>query len=289
MTRALFLLWKAIYHFRPAFIMPVANIGQIHQGTVRRMLVNYIRKAGCVHDSEHGGRAAADRALAVFQAHPYQFLGDNRVFVNGSPFLDNGQDPENVHRSAFEYNPARDRYEFSVRRPVLAGAAEIQVESVTAFHWTDPRYVPRPMVPPPPPLDITTTDFDGMTGIRLSGVHPMVTTQFTGCAFCMAEHGGHMYCAHVAPGGPNMAPRTDGPTLASRVIATHGAFVNANDTRVEVYGRLRGGPLRNPRGYDLGEGDANYMTIVGFPGGTSYNIFAQTTRNGQVAEVTQIF
>jgi hypothetical protein len=177
-----------------------------------------------------------------------------------------------------------------VQNPAENGAANIQVESVTAFHWTDRRYVPRPLVPPPPPLVIGATNFNQLTGIQLSGAHPMVTTQFTGCAFCMAEHGGSLYCAHVSPAGvPNMAPNTDGPTLARRVIAT-GAFANAGGTAPRVYGR-NVGSNPNPGGYDIGDGGGidTYMTIVGFPGGTSYQIYAQTTHTDAISDVRRIF
>jgi hypothetical protein len=119
----------------------------------------------------------------------------------------------------------------------------------------------------------------------------MVTTQFTGCAFCMAEDAGSMYCAHVSPAGvPNMAPNTDGPTLARRIMATNGAFANANNAVVRVFGR-NAGSAPNAAGYDLGTGGGatDYMTIVGFPGGTSYQIFSQTTRAARIANVRQIF
>jgi len=81
-----------------------------------------------------------------------------------------------------------------------------------------------------------------MTGIELSGNHIMVTTQFTGCAFCMAEHGGSLYCAHVSPAGVHgMTPNTDGLTLATRILGPGaGAFGNAGGVAVRVYGRGRG-------------------------------------------------
>ncbi len=287
MARALYLLWSAIRHNDPNFTLPAANISAINQATVERALRNYILKAGCVYERQHGGSGAATRALAVLRLNPLDFLRDNKVFVYGSSFLDAAQAPQNVLACKFEYNPHHDRYEFGVRQPAGNGAAAIQVESVTAFHWTDQRYIPRPLVPPPPPLNIATADFGQMTGIQLSGAEPMVTTQFTGCTFAMAEHGGSMYCAHIAPAGvPNMAPNTDGATLAPRVMAT-GAFANAGGVAVDVYGR-GAGTAPNDRGYNLEGGGPTYMTIVGFPAGGSYGIYAQTTRNGAIAEVRQV-
>ena len=291
MARALFLLWKAIKHNDNGFTMPFQTAAQINQATAERTLRNYIRKARCVYESVHGGHAGADHVLTqVFQGgQRREFLRHNKVIVAGSAFLDPGQAPENVLPCKFGYNPARDRYEFRVREAAGNGEFPIDVESVTAFHWTDQRYVPLPLLPPPPPYVIGTTNFGQLTGIRLSGAEIMVTTQFTGCSFCMAEHLGHMYCAHVSPYVLGMAPNTDGLTLATRVIAT-GAFANAGGAAPRVYGRNLGS-APNPGGYDIagGGGAGTYMTIVGFPGGTSYEIYSQTTRANAIRDARQIF
>jgi len=292
MARALFLLWKAMHHYDNGFTLPIQNIAQINQATAQRQLKNYIRKARCLYENLHGGIAGATHVLAKFTTNPLLFLRNNKVYVNGSGTLDQGQAPRNVLDCGFEYNPAFDRYEFWVGDLAWPqnGRVLIEVDSVTAFHWTDQRYVPRPIVNPQPLLAIGNTNFNQMTGIELSGIKKMVTTQFTGCAFCMAEHAGSMYCAHVSPAGvPNRQPDTNGPTLAAQIIAT-GAFANAGNTAPRVYGRTLG-TAPNPQGYDLGMGGGvdTYMTIVGFPGGTSYRIYAQTTRANAIADVRQIF
>ena len=164
------------------------------------------------------------------------------------------------------------------------GIAAINVESVTAFHWTNARYIA------PPPPNIGTANFANMTGIELSGANMMVTTQFTGCAFCMAEHNGSMYCAHVSPSVPSMANNITGNPLALRIIATNGAFANAGGTQVRVFGR-NVGSAPNPQGYDIGPGGGSdtYMTIVGFIGGTSYEIYSQTTKTNRIHAVRQIY
>jgi hypothetical protein len=291
MARALFLLWKAMHHYDSKFVVPLINASQINQATVDVMLTSYIRKARCLHDRLNGNNAGAAHVLAQFALNPLAFLSHNKVFIAGASFLDAGQAPQNILACKFEYSPHHDRYVFGVRQAVPAGGIGIQVDSVTAFHWTDQRYVRRPLIPTHPPPVIGATNFQNMSGIELSGLHPMVTTQFTGCAFCMAEDAGSMYCAHVSPAGvPKMAPNTDGPTLARRITATNGVFANANNAAVRVFGRNAGsGP--NAAGYNLGIGGGatDYMTIVGFPGGTSYQIFSQTTRAARIAAVRRIF
>src|SRR5207302_4951420 len=100
--------------------------------------------------------AGASHVLTtVFQPNPLAFLADNKIFIAGSSRIDPLQAPQNVQDCNFGYNPDRDRYEFRVDDPVNPGMARIQVESVAARHWTDQRYVPRPI--PSPPLAIATT------------------------------------------------------------------------------------------------------------------------------------
>jgi hypothetical protein len=197
MTRALFLLWKAMDYFGPrrantGFNMPFQNITQINQGTAQRVLTNYIYKAACLYESTLLGGTVAKHVLTqVFQLNPLAFLQDNKVFVVGSTNLDPVKAPQNVQTSNFGYNSDRDRYEFgSALSHVVRGAANVQVENVTAFHWTDERYVRRPPWMRRTPLVLRDTEFDQMKAIQLSGANPMVTTQFTGCAFCMAEYCG---------------------------------------------------------------------------------------------------
>ena len=296
MTRGLFLLCLAMNHFgkRFVFTMPFQNIGQINQGMAQRLLTSYIYKACCLDECINGGNTGATHVLEAFRSNPLMFLQDNKVFVYGSTKL-NGRS-QNILVFGFAYNPSRDRYEFSPGSdrsessevPPI-GAASIEVDSVTALHWSDRRYVPRPPGAPLPTLN--QTNFHEMTGIQLSGKLPMVTTQFTGCVFCMAEHIGKMFCAHVSPSAPHMANNTEGPLLARRVMQS-GAFANARGARVRVYGRNVGHPP-NRKGYDIGPlgtvGSTHYMTLVGWPGGTSYNIYSQTIRNNTIAEVKQIF
>ena len=292
MARALFLLWKAIQDHDPQFPMPQQNAAQINQATVERKLRNYIRKARCVYDSIHGGNAGATHVLTqVLPLNPLQFLEKNNVFIAGSGALDATQAPRNVQPAVFFYAPGRDRYEFQVNGFGGNGIAALNVESVTAFHWTNARYLPPPLPPAvPPPPNLATADFSSMTGIELSGANMMVTTQFTGCAFCMAEHNGSMYCAHVSPSVPGMAPNVTGNPLARRIVATHGAFANAGGTQVRVFGR-NFGSAPNPQGYDIGQGGGNdtYMTIVGFPGGNSYDIYSQTTRGNVIRATRKIY
>jgi hypothetical protein len=277
MARALFLLWRAIQWFDGQFVLPKANVGQITLATADRKLANYIVKAHCVQNERTGGSGGATHALTALTGDPLTFLRDNKVIVLGSGAFA-GPDVANVQACNFRYNAGLDRYEFTVNNPV--GGAALLVDSVKAFHWTDPRY----LAPVHPALhDITTADFGNMLGIPLSGVHIMVTTQFTGCSFCMAEHANVVYCAHVSPAGvPNKQPDTNGPTLARRILAT-GAMANAPGAPLAVYGRTAG-TAPHPGGYNLGVGGgiATYMTVLGFPQGNTYRIFAQTTENGRI-------
>jgi len=291
MARALFLLWKGMHHLDPNFAMPLPDIGQIDLARVQLQLPAYMRKARCIQDRINNLPAGANRALRQLRHHTLEFLQNNKLIVFGSGTLNVAVNAQNILPAEFRYEAAHDRYEIYVNLLVQAGSAPLQVESITAFHWTDPRYV-APVLPVvmPPLHNINTVQFDAMTGIALSGQHLAVTTQFTGCAFCHAVHTGAMYCAHVSPAGvPGKAPNTDGTTLATRILATNGAFQNAGGALVRVYGRGRGSPPHGT-GYTLqggGGGIADYMTVVGVPG-APYDLYAQTTLNGAIRRVRQI-
>jgi hypothetical protein len=273
MARALFLIWRCIYHADGLFPMPKANASQINKGTVQDELVSYIRKARCIHEP-----AGAQNVLNnVMPGNTLNFLKFNKVYIAGSTAVDAGTAPVNVQNNfQFGYIPGRDRYVFQTL-PMANGFIS-PVESVTAFHWTDPRHHPVP------PVNIGTTNFDNLTGIQLSGANPIITTQFTGCSFCMAEYMGIMYCAHLSPYVGGYANNIEGSTLAERVILNNnGKFQNAGGTNVRVFGRDKG-HAPNPGGYSLpgGGGAGTYMTIVGFPGGGSYQLYSQTTVNNQM-------
>lgn len=279
MARALFLLWSAIKHFDANFNFPQPQIGQISLATVGLRLASYIHKACCVLDQVNGGYAGADLALTSLRNNPLAFMRFSKLVVRGSG-AHNPHADQNIQGCHFFFDAQFDRFVFAVAGGIYpAHARPIQVESVTAFHWTDPRYVPP--LHPVAPHNITTTNFNHLTGFELSGAHIMVTTQFTGCAFSMAEHGGSMYCAHVSPAGvPNMAPNTTGNILAARIMAT-GQMQNAGNVVPRVFGRNIGSPP-NGGGYNIGAGgggNTTYMTVIGVPGGTSYQIFSQTTIN----------
>jgi hypothetical protein len=289
MTRALFLLWKGMRHLDPNFAPPLQAIGQIDRARVDRQLAAYMRKARCIQDRINNVRTGAKRVIRQLRNHTREFLEDNKLIVFGSGTLNGGA--QNILPAQLLYEPARDRYEIVVNQQLRQGAAQLQVESVTAFHWTDPRYVAAlPVQVPPLQHNINTAQFNAMTGIQLSRQHLMVTTQFTGCAFCHAVHAGSMYCAHVSPAGvPGMGPNTDGTTLAARVLASNGAFQNAGNTQVRVYGRGRGSAPHG-NGYNLlggGGGNADYMTIVGVPA-APYDLYSQTTLQDAIHAVTQV-
>jgi hypothetical protein len=281
MCRAIYLLWSAMHDADNNFNMPVQNAGQIVQATAVSLLDNVARKARILHEVP-GNTTGLQQALADLQNNPLWFLRENKVFVVGSPYQP-AHGNRNIVGCNFRYNLARDRYEFWVRAPT-ANSLPIQVESVYAQHWTESQ--------PGAPYNIATANFGNLQAVELSGAHMMVTTQFTGCSFCMKEVGGIMYCAHVSPASPTNPTSTTGPLLAQRVIAT-GDFANAaGHGQFRVYGRDRGtAPF--PNGYNIGaigsaSGSHTYMTIVGFHAGTSYEIYSQVTVGNRIAGAYQI-
>jgi hypothetical protein len=201
----------------------------------------------------------------------------------------------NLRNFYFSYNPSRDRYEFQTTAP----GHQIQANSVVAVHWAN---VPgRVTAFTNRAAELNAGTFTGIQGIQLDGVNVMVTTQFSGCSFCMKEEAGTMYCGHISPKvSPGDSGGMDGTLLARQLCGVEpyvvgGDFANTGGLGVfHVYG-INYGNGAFPGGYDFGAsppgGGQTYMSIVGFPGGTSYRIFSQITTNSQVTigNVNQIF
>jgi len=138
-------------------------------------------------------------------------------------------------------------------------------------------------------------DFTQIQAIELASQF-MVTTQFTGCSFCMKRHGGHVYCAHVAPqrdAAANAAPVLTGTQVATRIANNNGVlgdFANAaGGNPLSIYGAAFSSNI-GPGGYPNGlGGGTGYMTVIGVQRGPDYEIYSQVTQNGMITSHQRIF
>ncbi|MES2185675.1 MAG: hypothetical protein V4505_14070 [Pseudomonadota bacterium] len=239
-------------------------------------------------------QAAADAAplndfLAYFRANAAAVLGTNKILVTGHPGLRGtgahnvGHPDHNVQDFRFQFNEGSDRYEF--RMPGLAeipGCITIQAVSVTAEHWAT--------VPgrnnDPAPTALNPTSFAGILGTRLAGADIMVTTQFSGCSFCLKRYGNDTLAAHISPAiRGSVLPGMEGLDLAEQLMGLRqhvvaGDFGNPPVGGVPVvgapipfhiYGKTRSNVLTAPGGYPAGI----YMYLIGVRQGHDWSIYSQ--------------
>jgi hypothetical protein len=127
--------------------------------------------------------------------------------------------------------------------------------------------------------------FDQIHGTELASQF-MVTTQFTGCSFCMKD-AGHTYCAHISPSGVGVAGMT-GNTLARQLAGlvptvTPGDFANApGPNPFHVFGAGHGNqgfPNGYPQGLGGAVGGGTWMSVLGVQNGADhYDIYAQVVQ-----------
>lgn len=285
MKRAVYLLAHAINHVQINSIAAI-HPGQIGDGAASVAFQDMLRKAACVRDAQTGSTNAAQQALNALYNLPLQFLATNKIIVRGTAARDAAQGDQNVLQFDFGYDPGGNRYMFQTPGP-HPGHCSIAVDSVVAQNWTTAGDWLNHQA--------TNGDFRQILAIELASQF-MVTTQFTGCSFCMKRHGGHVYCAHVAPqrdAAANAAPALTGTQVATRIANNNGVlgdFANAaGGGPLSIYGAGFSSNI-GPGGYPNGlGGGTGYMTVIGVQRGPNYEIYSQVTQNGMLASHQRIF
>lgn len=270
------------------------SVGQIIDPQVT--LENYLRKAANQRGNATGSPLAANEALTALYEKPLEFLRTNKLIVVGSPKWDLvNQDYRNILPFYFGYVAKDDRFQFNWKLIDQGqGACVISVDSVPAQYWTSIMNTRDPVV----------GHFAEIPAIQLASQF-MVTTQFTGCAFCMKSHDQHTYCAHIVPqidpsdqySLTHCQPLT-GNALARRIMTgpsgVHGDFANApGGSPLSVYGAGFSDHVRTGAGgYPdrlAGSGAGNYMTVIGVKRAPGYEIYSQITQNEAITSAQQIF
>jgi hypothetical protein len=243
--RAIYLLWKTMGKTLPApfavdgradaaMSMPVAGLAAA--------FADAMYKAGVV--------AGPPGALLVFNDlanHPAGFLRQHRIFIHGStvgrPLFSTAPtgNYQNVVNFDFQYDAENDRFHFISGPFATLGASHaVQAVSVPAVHWTDV-----------PAVGAFPGNFAGVLGCELAGGPTlMVTTQFTGCAFCWTNHGGVLRAAHISPAGDAAKVNYTGLglALANRLVNQPGLMANANNMQLTVFGNGAGNAVAHGGG-----------------------------------------
>ncbi len=286
MKRAAYLLTHAIRDKFPG-IVPMINPSQIADASAPIVFQDLLRKAAMVQDAATGSATAAQLAAAELYTHPLEFLRTNKLIVFGSPTRSTTQGDRNVLQFYFGYDGTEDRYRFHTGH--APGDHPMMVDSVVSQYWTTAGNWAAHVG--------AGGDFTQINAIELAS-QIMVTTQFTGCAFCMKRHGGSVYCAHVVPqrdAAMNAAPLLTGTQVAQRIANHNGAqgdFANAaGGGPLSIYGAGFAQHIIPNHGYPNGLGGTgtSYMTLIGVQRGTNHEIYSQVTQNRILISAERIF
>lgn len=287
MRRAIYLLWHAMGEPPHA-----ARVKMVLAGDVRAVFVATMQKALCRGDGAAGDPAGGKYVFKnAFRADPLQFLQRNMIMISGVTTV--GPGTRNMLRFKMEFNAWKDRYEFSIVDDRGAGGCHsFDATSVPAVYWADV---------PGRTTALNAGSFAGIRGTEMAGKY-MVTTQFTGCSFCLKQTGGGLFAAHVSPGykGPAReaaAPGIDGTLLARQLCGTEhpvvgGDFGNApaSPNPFHVFGKEHSN-LPGQTGYDarctLGGGQ-NWMSLFGFNRTGAWEIYCQEVIAGGIGDVSRI-
>jgi hypothetical protein len=284
MRRALHLIWEAIGNHQRAESSKLTPGLDIQYDFKRSM-----EKAWIASEQTLGGTVAHqwvfDNGLKL---HTKAFLKRNIVKIDGSTKIDGTQGDRNVLDFWFAFDKASDRY--VIGPSAIWGGVKMPVVSVPAVHWAD--------IPGRAPTEDRGT-FAGMVGTEVAGASLMVTTQFTGCSFCIKDVG-RVFASHISPsvkGRPH--PFSDGTKLAKQLAGdrtsavTGGDFSNAipGTGKLLVFGRGYSNLTGLPNGYDARcAGGGNCMYILGFLRNTGqWKFFSQEVIGGRINDAKRIF
>lgn len=271
--RAMALLWTAMANLERA-----RDSMMMESGRVEDALLAVMKKAKATADMAKGISAGnQDILVNDFMASPENFLIKNQVVIYG--IKADKQPLDNIGKFGFYFEASKDRYVFE--SPCKkTGAHLFDAFNVPAILWAKV---------PNRGTNAGAGSFADINGTPLTGAPAiMLTTQFTGCTFCVNDVGG-VYAAHIAPS--NMAGKAtneavhniDPTTLAEQVSAT-GDFANARRaTTLRVYGRDKGkNTFNNGYLYKTGShGSKNWMTVIGFKDSDNgWSLYTQSISEG---------
>jgi hypothetical protein len=260
--------------------LAITNFQQLALGSLQNQLDELMLGLRFSADQEYGGSGGElDRVFTnKLKANPTQFLSQRRVLIFGN-------NTSGVVNQYFIYKWQQNQYNINSHRgPQEAHAGAFQAVNIPAVPWD---LVPGRTGGVP--------SFAAINGTELTGAAVVVSTQFTGCAFCIQEINGRLFAAHIMPdNGPAGGIPGSGIELARELAGVHaarplnpigaGAFANAPVPvgaagPFLVYGSGYSNIPGIPNGYTH-HGPGSHMTIIGFRRMGTWSIYSQENAVG---------
>jgi len=247
-------------------------IGQLRAQLDRRLLG--LRYAA---DQDQGGTGLLGFMFNnKFKPDALNFLTNNNMFIYGS-------NTDGVVDCFLEYIWKYDQFKIIPPPSGKPHPYQLKAVNVPAVPWD--------LVP----NRTAGSTFADIVGTELTGADVMISTQFTGCAFCFKEVGGRLFAAHIMPdnGNAGQIPGS-GIELANQLAGqraptvTGGDFSNAPGVGTfKVYGRGYSNIASRPAGY-VYTGPPSAMTVIGVRRGAGWQIFSQEVSATKQLSVYQI-
>jgi hypothetical protein len=279
MRRAIFVLWSAMGDPQAAALAKSLLVGAVQAEFVRTMW-----KALCVADERNGRERGPAAVYGQLRDDPVAFLLKTKVQVDGTTQFDpNGG--KNLIDFVFRFEPMKDKYLFDTAAHHNGGVGMFMIPGVTsvpAGQWDT--VAGRG-------AKVNEGSFRTIRGTHYDGTL-MVTTQLTGCTFCVQDVGGTLCSAHLKPSSTldgtalaqqlaGLAPPVTGGAFSSPPVGVAGTF--------HVFGRGFGTLPNNAGGYDARiAGAGNYATVIGFRRRGTWQLYVQEVYNGSILGARKI-
>ncbi|MGO8790948.1 MAG: hypothetical protein ACLQVL_26690 [Terriglobia bacterium] len=260
---------------------------QVKGMAAAQLSTNYfdsIKRLRLLADQENGNGALIQERYNAMIARPLEFLTTNMLFTRGS-------NTDGVMDQYFFYEYKNDKEGFALCSnvdPHPLKSISVKVVSVPGIVWSD--------VPGRGKQSVVGS-FSTIKGTELTGASLMITTQFSGCAFCVKQvtATSKFFAAHIMPGlehvegstiaggGQKMALQLSGSDVPA---VSRGNFAAPGDGAgtFYVYGSGYSNIVPVAEGYDSKQS----MTLIGVLSSTGWHFYRQLSVNRAVTSVKQI-
>ena len=272
--RALILLelMKSTANVNTATAVKQMGIGQVN--TRFAALLEQLRIAA---SETHGTGAALQAVFATeLTAHPQRFLRANRVMMANLPA---------ATRAVFFYDYRRSTYCFDIAAPpAVRNPCRIPAVIVPAVVWDK--------VPGRTSSQIAGS-FASIAPTELTGATTMISTQFSGCAFCFKVVGTRIFAAHIMPDDSAGSVVTGGGMALARQLGGQVAGIAGGNFaapgngagQFNVYGAGWSNLAAFPNGYPVRTAADQFMNIFGVVKSGAWRIYAQHVLNNTYTTV----
>jgi len=242
-------------------------VKQMGMGQVNTRFATLLEQLRIAASETHGTGAALQAVFTTeLAAHPQRFLRANRVMMANLPA---------ATHAVFFYDYRRSSYCFDIAAPpAVRNPCRIPAVIVPAVVWDKVLGRTKSQV---------SGSFAGIVGTELTGATTMISTQFSGCAFCFKVVGTRIFAAHIMPDDGAGSVVTGGGAALARQLGGQVAGIAGGNFAAPgngagqfyVYGAGWSNLAAVPNGYPVRTAADQFMNIFGVVKGGAWRIYSQ--------------